>query len=326
MPTMSGHRKMFLTMLGIEREQGDIMEQLTEAFQIRFAGDGVNDNSMDVRLLAPSLLALADAMKGAGRVIYPKEAAPKIEIRATEPGSFVLAMVSTSTLTQQVLGFLTSQPIEGVLNVAGLATIVVGAVKLLIHIGRHGGKAREEHGENGTVTLRWEDGSTLVVPEESVQVAKDLETRRGLRAFVEPLGSEEISTVEMTTDGSEVEVVKADIPAFELPEVADREETTSIRRVVLRISQATLEGSYVWRVNDGGPAFAVTMSDEDFKAAVERGTERFGVGDQLIVDLQESQYTRADGSLRTERAIVKVHDHTEPPRQAELPLFAVDEE
>ena len=85
-------------------------------------------------------------------------------------------------------------------------------------------------------------------------------------------------------------------------------------RKMLLIESVTFRDQYKWRVHDGQSAFFTAMDDANFLAKVNAG-ERFGKGDVLVVDLQQIQ-TVANGTLRTEFRILKVHEHRAPLQAA----------
>jgi hypothetical protein len=300
------------------------MEKIVDEFSVKFTGPTLENHTIDVRILAPSLLALADALKSAQKELSPDSPAPAIEIKATRPGSFDVALVATTTFLQEAVSLFSGEPVTAFLNATGIASLLAWAMKILVKIHQHGKPTHQTPLESGDVNLEWADGTTMTVPANSVKLVGHPETRKHLKDFVDPVNEEGFDSLDLKTKASSVTVKPDDLPAFEIPDVPDREETSSIRRTILRISQPTLNGSYVWRVNDGTNTFTASMEDENFQRAIKDGTERFGDGDQLIVDLKEVQFTRADGSLRTDRKIVKVYDHTRPPGQMMLPIFEDD--
>lgn len=85
-------------------------------------------------------------------------------------------------------------------------------------------------------------------------------------------------------------------------------------RKMLLIESVTFKDQYKWRVHDGQSAFFTAMDDGEFLNKVNAG-ERFGKGDVLVVDLQQIQ-TVANGTLRTEFRILKVHEHRAPLQAA----------
>lgn len=75
------------------------MEKMVDEFSVKFTGPALENHTIDVRVLAPSLLALADALKSAQKELSPDSPAPAIDIKATRPGSFCLRQRRTLSVT-----------------------------------------------------------------------------------------------------------------------------------------------------------------------------------------------------------------------------------
>jgi hypothetical protein len=86
--------------------------------------------------------------------------------------------------------------------------------------------------------------------------------------------------------------------------------------LLLLLESVAFKDGNKWRVHDGQYPFFAALDDEAFLAEVDAG-ERFGKGDVLTVDLRQVQ-TVADGTLKTEYRITKVHEHRAPLQQSLL--------
>jgi hypothetical protein len=69
-----------------------------------------------------------------------------------------------------------------------------------------------------------------------------------------------------------------------------------------------------WRLSDGSNTFFATISDDLFIALVESGSERFGKGDLLVVNLRRVQ-SITDAGLKTEVTVEQVIEHKAPLHQ-----------
>ena len=83
---------------------------------------------------------------------------------------------------------------------------------------------------------------------------------------------------------------------------------TNTFETYLTIRAVVLEGSGIWKFNDGGRVLQATMEDRNFLARVHQGEERFGHGDILRVRMRAVQ-TREAGKLKTGYFIEEVLGH-----------------
>lgn len=116
------------------------MPKLEEHIALRFTGRTLDTHAMDVRLLAPSLLAFADMLKTTQEIALPEAHQPTIEIKATGEGSFIIELASTTSILDTLISALNSDTTQAVLSASGLGGIAVGALYSLLFISRNTGE------------------------------------------------------------------------------------------------------------------------------------------------------------------------------------------
>lgn len=300
------------------------MAKYEENISLRFIGEQLDSHTMDVRLLAPALLAFADVLKATQEVVNPRASSPAIEIRATGEGSFIIELVSTTSFIDSIIGVFDSDQVNAGLNCIEIGAVAFGAVKLIVTLFKKGKNLRRKKLKSGEVKLVWADGSDFITSEEVINVAQNVVFRKNLRGFVEPLECEGVDSVEISGDKFEpVSISKTDVPAFVLDTGLEEVSSEITRRVVLQIVQLTLQGDYRWRFSDGSSTFTALMADEDFKERISSRSVRFAEGDQLEVEVTERQVIKGDGSLRYDREIIRVFKHLPAPEQM---VFLFDDE
>jgi len=287
---------------------------------LRFEGEAVDAGSMDVRNLAPALIAVADAMREAHQILRVPGASPQVQVRATRPGSFIVdLLVAEPTLLQRAMELLNSQETTAGINLETLVVFVVGSVGLVRKL-RNRKIARTEPITPGLIRITLEDGTVIETPPESFQLVLDAAYRASLRNMVEPLvGQNGVNALVASADGTSETVTGADVTAFEVPPAVEEQLTDAISEAVLRPVAVQFSEGLKWRFFDGESTFYVTIEDTRFAEAVEQGTERFAKNDMLRVRLRTRQTMGANG-LRTERSIVEVLQHVAGAVQ--LDLFA----
>jgi hypothetical protein len=112
----------------------------------------------------------------------------------------------------------------------------------------------------------------------------------------------------------DLDIDKMELSAFAFFDEQEDVVSDSTARKMLLIESVSFKDQNKWRVHDGQSAFFCSMDDSDFLKEVNAG-ERLGKGDVLVVDLQQIE-TVANGTLRTEFRILKVHEHRAPLQAA----------
>jgi hypothetical protein len=289
---------------------------------LQYEGDALDAGTMEVRQLAPALLAAGEAIRHAHALLGIPGPAPQVEVQATRPGSFVVDnIVADLPLLRRAIDLLASTGPTAAANLTGLVGAVVTSFSAVKRM--RGRKiAATEQVEPGAIRLTLEDGTTFVTSPEALQLAQDLAYRRSVRKVIEPVTEDQgIRSLTVSTDTQSETVAVADVPAFEIPALIEEDLGGSESEVVLRpVNVAFTEGNK-WRFNDGESTFHASIEDAGFLGAVEEGSERFAKNDLLRVRLRIRQTRDAEGTLHTERAVTSVLRHLRAPVGIQLALF-----
>lgn len=282
-------------------------------FGVKYDGPALADHTMDVRDLAPALLALGDLFVAAGRVVEKDADPPSLQIRATAEGSFIVDLALHATgAWDGVKGWLNG---ETGIALAALSSIVGGPTGVFAALRwRRNRKIRKvEHFRSGWVRLIIEeDGrrTTFEGPAELVPLLENTSVQRAAEAVVAPLKQPGIDSLEMIAESEPAVTIGAeDVGAFSprdtSGEIVNEQET----EMVLTIETAALNDTNRWRLSDGEQTFTATLSDEEFQSRVDRGMEAFRAGDMFRCRIRTVQVKRRSGVLHTTREIVAVIEH-----------------
>lgn len=295
------------------------MAELT--FSLAYGGPAVDDGTMDVRTLAPALLALADVFR-ATNITVNREAPPvTLQINATARGSFEVHLIlSQLDFPMNIMAMLSGDQITAVAN---LFQVVGGTNGLFGFLKRLGGrKIVQRHSIDITSTeIDLDDGVRLSVPNEVMAAYQSLTIRKNVETVVSPLRVDGIESMEIRSrQETEVRIEKADTPHFRAPSLPPQPLLDTRMELNLKIVSVTFQEGNMWRFSDGGQPFFALMEDEGFMQRVLDADEAFRSGDILRVSLHINQEQDANGDLHTSYVIEKVLDHIPRERLIQLPI------
>lgn len=283
-----------------------------ETFHVIYDGPALATSRMDVRDLAPALVATADLFAAVNAEVNGNAAELRVEVKGSfKAGSFGIELICAQDLLQQIRDIFTSPTANALANASGILALVTAPVGGLIWLLRRlqGRPPRKIEIHGGTATLWITDSESVEVDHRVIKIWRSTQVRTSLEKTLSPLRREGITEfgivrnedIWLAIHADEVDWFDAH-PSREATVVSD----STIRKVLLLESVVFKDGNK-WRVNDGQYTFHATLNDHDFLARVNAG-ERFGKGDILIVDLQQTQ-TVMEGTLKTEYTITEVHEH-----------------
>lgn len=292
-------------------------------FSIKYDGPALASHEMDVRELAPALLALSTLLEEANRVIYPDSPEVRVNVKGSfQSGSFGIDFSVLQSIREQLVAMFAGPEATAAANLLGIISgigLVGGAAGagLIGLIKRLKGRRPTE--------IRFETNRAIfVIQEETVfeTFEADLITtrlyhskvvRQSLAKMVKPLESEGVDVFVAGRNGEiEVAIEKEDIASFFMAaNEAEVVSDTTSEGSVLQIESPVFKDKNKWRFTDGTNSFFAELADEDFLARVESGEARFGKGDVLIVDLRKLQ-SIVDTGLKSEYIITKVREHRAP--------------
>ncbi len=272
---------------------------------------------MDVRQLAPSLLALGEYYQAIQREIAPDAPQVALKMRATSHGSFEVHLELGQSLWEQVRDLFTSDDAQ---TVANIVTIGGSVIALLKYAASKAHKIFRK--DDGSVEIEIDDSTIVTIPAEAVEASQSVDVRHSIRDVVEPLRHEGIEQIRLTSEtaADEVIITAADLPAFEVPPLDDQIVLDELQERVLSIQNIAFKDGNKWKFSDGsGNVFTAAVRDEAFLAEIERNEVRFAKHDALRVMLHVRQANTADG-LKSEYEVESVIEHIRAARQLPLPF------
>jgi hypothetical protein len=291
--------------------------------QIVYDGEALQNGTMDVRDLAPALLAVGQLFDAANFALNGERAKVSVHVRATTEGSFQIDLEVVQSLIDQAASFLAGDAVVAALNLKELlfgTVLAGGGVIWLIKRLRGGKPDRIERVSQDTVRLTF-GTETFDVPIKLLRLYQDIAVRSSVERIVkEPLekpGIEEFKVIEGSA--TVVEVHTGELDSFKRPEFEDRPLLDDIRRSAFSIVSLAFKEDNKWRLHDGNNQISATIADQDFLAKVDRNEVSFAKGDVLVCMVRVKQ-TQTESGLKTEYVVETVIEHITAPRQLTLDI------
>jgi len=295
------------------------MNNRQTSFDIVYDGPAVADGSMNVRDLAPAMLAVGTLFEAANNITNAQRARVDINVRATSPGSFhILYEVIQATMPQSIDTSLLITAMQLKELLIGGITMAGGLFAIIKWVNRRKPKLNKINDELYTLVI---DDETYELPLELLRLYQDASIRHAIADIVHPVKEQGIDCIRILDNKQLIqEVAKSDVDAFDVPESQEQllDET---RRQAFSIIGLSFKEDNKWRLTDGENTFSVFMKDATFQRRVDNNQVAFAKGDILICDLRTIQW-QVEGGIKTEYEVIKVVNH-KPARQ--LVLFEDDE-
>lgn len=305
------------------------MRLMSEAnFKIIFRGSAVDDGEIDVRDLAPALLALGDVFQAASDVLNGDRVKTVVRVKATDHACFEVDLSVAQTVKDAVTSLLafSTENKDAIAAAKELAELIFmtgggmagfggglfGLLKFL-----KGRKPDRVEQRGGKIHVHIGDKYFVTNP-KTIDLAENVNVREGARKFASVLRNSGIDSIATKQRGEPEEVfTKADLPSFELPPPVEEELVDEVRQMNLQIISLSFKDDNKWRVTDGAEPFSAAIEDSEFLKQVANSEISFAKGDYLVCEVRERQMSTGQG-LKKERTIVKVLRHRPADRQLKL--------
>jgi len=288
-------------------------------FSVRYDGPALFNHTMDVRELAPALVAFSDLFQGVSKAAFPDVPDVLVKVRGNfKAGCFGIDLMVEQSIADQVVSLFSGQKATAFNNLLGILSALglVGGGGLIALIkwlrGRKPSHIRHEGDTAIFECQEMESTETFEVDLATGRLYQSRVVRQSLLKVLKPLEREGIDVFEAGEDDNIRTLVdKKELDAFVA--AADEEEVVSVHvaeNILLQIESASFRDGNKWRFSTGGTPFHAEITDTAFLARVDAG-EKFGKLDMLRVDLQVTQLV-TDNGLKERHVVSRVHEHREP--------------
>jgi len=303
------------------------------SFQVVYDGPALAGSTIDVRELAPALLAFGDAIEQANLTLNSGRTSVALRVNASfKSGCFGIDFSVVQSLVNQMASLFKEPAVvsakevtENLGFVHATGTAACGGVLYVIKWLRNRKIKRVVLLEHGMARIELDDDQ-LETEQRTISLLRNFKLRQALEmAIAKPLEREGYESVAIATKPEDgfVTITKAERSYFIAPP-ADTEELADLETIEnLQLVSVAFKDDNKWRFFNGTTQFHAAILDERFIHRVQVGEENFAAGDILTVKLRKRQWLEAD-VMKAEHEVLEVQNHRRG--MAQIPLVLTDDE
>ena len=296
-------------------------------FQVSYDGPALENHEMDIKELAPALIAIADLFEEANNIINGGSSRINVNVRGSfKSGSFQIDLNVVQNVFQQILTLINSPELTGAATLTsllgfGAKDVTIGLIVFLKRL-KNRKIQKIENIENNRVRIQITRQETIDLDKRVVDLYKSPRIRAALEKIIaEPLQKNGVEEFRSTCDNNAPPVVvkKEDKEFFDLPIIGEELLGENITEAFLQIINISFREENKWRFSRGENTFFAQINDNAFLDAIDRNEIRFSKSDILRVKLKTKDILTSKG-LRTEYSILEVLEHRHTEMQVPLPF------
>jgi hypothetical protein len=296
-------------------------------FQVVYDGPALAGSTIDVRELAPALLAFGDVIEQANFTLNDGRTSVALRVNASfKSGCFGIDFSVVQSLMAQMAGLFKEPAVVSAKEVSEQLGFVYakgaaafGGVLYVIKWLRNRKIKRVVLLDNGKARIELDDDE-LETEQRTIALLRNFKLRQALEAAVaKPLEREGYESVAIAANPEEgfVTVTRAERGYFVAPPPETEELEDQISKANLQLVSVAFKDDNKWRFYDGTTQFHAAILDERFVHRVQSGEENFAAGDILTVMIRKRQWLEAD-VMKAEHEVVEVLSHRRG--MAQIPL------
>lgn len=297
------------------------------SFQVVYDGPALAGSTIDVRELAPALLAFGDVIEQANFTLNEGRTSVALRVNASfKSGCFGIDFSVVQSLMNQVSALFKEPAVVSAKEVTEQLGFVytkgaaaIGGVIFVIKWLRNRKIKRVVLLDNGLARIELDDDH-LETEQRTIALLRNFKLRQALEAAVtKPLEREGYDSVAISTNPEDgfFMITRAERSYFMAPPAETEELDDQTTKANLQLVNVAFKDDNKWRFYDGTTQFYAAILDERFVHRVQSGEENFSAGDILIVDLRKRQWLEAD-IMKAEYEVVEVLSHRRG--MAQIPL------
>lgn len=292
-------------------------------FQVTYDGSALTNHEMDIRDLAPALLAISDALDETNKIIYGSKTKVQVNIKGTfKTGSFGFMLSVNQLPIDQLVSMFASDKANAAANLAGILGFLIpggGLLGFLLWLKSRKIKKTEKVSEAKTI-VEVDDGDKYEASPNILSLFSNIKVRTSIQKVIyEPLSKEGIESFSIKKGKSETKIEKEDKDYFKLTEIPDELLKDQEREIFLSVVDISFKEGHKWKFSDGSVEFYATINDGNFIRKVQENTDGFYKDDLFKVLIREKQWI-SDTGIKSDYEIIRVLEHRSGAKQIKLPF------
>lgn len=290
----------------------------SSSFHVVYDGPALTGSTIDVRDLAPALLAFGEVIEQANLTLNEGRTQIALRVHASfKSGCFGIDFSVVQSLLSQVSSLFKESPVSTAKDLTETLGFAFSAgssattgVIFLIRWLRNRKVRRVVLLDNGKARVELDD-EHLETELRTINLLRNFKLRQALEAaVVKPLSQPGIDSVAISTspDTGFVTITKTECRYFVAPVLEHEEIQDKTTEASLQLVSVSFKGDNKWRLSDGSSHFHAAILDDRFLHRVHTGESSFSAGDILTVRLRKRQWLESD-TLKAEYEVLEVLDH-----------------
>jgi hypothetical protein len=285
---------------------------MNEQFHIVYDGWALEHHLMDVRDLAPAMIATSDLLNNVNRELNGDKVTISLQVKASfKAGSFGIELHSATHFLSQVRDIFNTSTATSLATAGGiLCTIgfIVGKTSLIDLLRfLKGAQPLKVEDDQERKSIYVSETKYIVVDKDVFKLYKSRTIISDLNKILEPLNKDGIDSFGVVSDKKvQLSIAKSELEYFVFHDAEDS-LAENVTTKYIQIESISFKENTKWKFSTGGVTFFADIKDDTFLHSVDSGA-RFGKGDLLKVEIIEVQ-TMANGKLKSEFTIRSVLEH-----------------
>ncbi|MEJ5205192.1 hypothetical protein [Acinetobacter junii] len=292
-----------------------LVEEMAEKFFVIYDGWALEHHMMDVRDLAPAMIAVNDLLSNANKIINGDKVDINLKVNAAfKAGSFGMELHTVVHYLSQIRDIFAGQNASAISNAWTILEIIglvggAGLIGLIRYL--RGNKPTKIVENDGKFKVYISEQEYYETDGNTVKLFKNKTVVADLNKMLEPLEKDGIDSFFVSKTGhksdAELKISEDEILFFEYQDT-ESELSENIITTYIQIETAVFKEKNKWKFDNGGSPISASILDEEFLRKIDCGEMRFGKGDLLKVKLRSIQ-TFAHGRIKTDFEVLEVLEH-----------------